>query len=197
MGLTEVGYRMRVNVADIKLETGSHKTVPVEVAVEPAELGGQPIQFDRPFEGEAEIWNVGDRLLVRAHLSGEALLQCSRCLSAFSMPLDISFEEEFVEGTEPAPGDEDDDDEEEMEESGRAVTYYAGDEIDLTQPLRENVLLEVPMKPLCDEDCRGLCASCGTNLNEGECQCTNTVLPDVDPRLAALKELLRKPDSKS
>lgn len=180
---------LRVNVADIKLETGSHKTVPVQIAIESTEEA----QFDRPFEGEAEIWNVGDRLLVKATVSGEALVPCSRCLTAFSVPLNVSFDEEFVQG-EPGAEDAADDDDEELGVE-RTVTYYQGDEIDLSDPLRENVLLELPMQPLCDEDCKGLCPTCGSNLNTETCQCTEATT--VDPRLAALKDLLRKPDSNS
>jgi uncharacterized protein len=180
---------MRVDVAELKLEAGSHKTVPVEVALEPVEIGGQSVQFDRPFKGEAEIWNAGDRLLVRATLSGEAQLACNRCLTDFSLPLETSFEEEFIEGQ---PGQ---DKEEDEAESLRAVNYYTGDAIDLSETLRDNVLLELPMKALCREDCAGLCPTCGTNLNEGSCSCVETT--SVDPRLAALEKLLRKPDSNS
>ena len=185
---------MKVNVDDIKLETGLHKTVPVQIAVESVEMAGQTVQFDRLFEGEAEIWNVGDRLLVKARVSGEATVECSRCLSPFNMPLEVTFEEEFVEGTANDQAQDDDGDDDEPEQ--RTVTYYSGDEINLSESLRENVLLELPMKPLCDEDCQGLCSTCGTNLNEGTCTCGEETQV-VDPRLAALKDLLRKPDTKS
>jgi uncharacterized protein len=178
---------MRVDVAELKLDEGSHKTVPVEVAVEPVEIGGESVKFDRPFKGEAEIWNAGDRLLVRATLSGEAQLPCSRCLTTFSLPLETSFEEEFIEGK---PGPDDDE-----AETGRTVTYYSGDAIDLSETLRDNVLLELPMQPLCREDCQGICPTCGTNRNEGSCSCVETT--SVDPRFAALEKLLRKPDSNS
>lgn len=186
---------MRINVAEIKLEAGNHKRFPVQVAVESIEMAGQVVQFDRPFEGEAEIWNAGDRLLVKAELSGEATLQCSRCLAPTTLPLDVSFEEEFIEGA-PAHEAEEDDEQETEVDAGRSVTYYSGDEIDLSETLRDNVLLELPMKPLCSEDCAGLCPGCGTNLNTGSCQCAEET-HTVDPRLAALKDLLRKPDSNS
>jgi len=185
---------VRINVAEIKLEAGNHKRFPVQVAVESVEMAGQAITFDRPFEGEAEVWNAGDRLLVKAEVSGEATLQCSRCLGPVTLPLDVSFEEEYVEGE---PADADDDEEQETEvDAGRSVSYYKGDEIDLSETLRDNVLLELPMKPLCSEDCAGLCPGCGTNLNTGSCQCAEET-HTVDPRLAALKDLLRKPDSNS
>ncbi|HWH71905.1 MAG TPA: DUF177 domain-containing protein [Candidatus Sulfotelmatobacter sp.] len=183
---------MRINVADIKLEAGNHKTFPVQVAVEAVEMAGQDVVFDRPFTGEAVIWNAGDRLLVQASVAGEATIQCSRCLAPVTLPLEVSFEEEFIEGT---PGEQEDELDSEAEDE-RNVTYFSGDEIDLSEPLRENILLELPMKPLCSDDCAGLCQTCGTNLNEGPCQCGEQTHA-VDPRLAALKDLLRKPDTNS
>lgn len=183
---------MRINVADIKLEAGSHKRFDLTASLEPVELGGQEFLFEQPFTGEAEVWNAGDRLLVKVELSGEARLQCSRCLTQYTEPMEISFEEEFVAG---APG-EGQTEEDEEDESGRTVSFYEGDEIDLTEPIRENILLELPMKPLCDEDCQGLCPTCGVNLNEAECKC-EAVAESVDPRLAKLKDLLGKPDSNS
>jgi len=184
--------QLRINVADIKLETGLHKRADLSVNLEPIELGGQEVLFDQPFTGSAEIWNLDDRLLVKARLSGEADLACSRCLSRYKEPVSISFEEEFV----PAGPDGADLEVQEDEESRRTVTPYSGDEIDLSEPVRENILLALPMKPLCREDCKGLCPRCGSDLNEGPCVCERTD-EAVDPRLAVLKDLLRKPDSHS
>lgn len=187
---------MRIGVVELKREPGSKITVPVQIALEPVEMSAQMVQFDRPFTGQAVIWNAGDRLLVQAELSGEALVVCSRCLTPFTLPLDVEFEEEYVEG---APGEaraenRDDEDEEDGFDEQRTITYYSGDEIDLTDSLRDNVLLELPMQPICSRDCKGLCPTCGTNLNEGACTCTghNEV---VDSRFDKLKDLLGKPDS--
>ncbi|MFQ5824407.1 MAG: DUF177 domain-containing protein [bacterium] len=60
-------------------------------------------------------------------------------------------------------------------------------EIDLTSDVRESLLLAVPMKVVCSDDCKGLCQTCGANLNEGDCQCVHE---DIDPRWEALKKLL-------
>ncbi|MGE5674995.1 MAG: YceD family protein [Mycobacterium leprae] len=177
---------MQVDIADLKLEAGRHKTVPVQVAVDSVEMGGQIFHFPDPFTGEAEIWNAGDRLLVQAKLRGEVVAECSRCLSPFRLPLKVAFDEEFVEGN---PEDE------RVAEEGdedRTLSYYQGDAIDLSDSLRENVLLELPMKPLCSEECKGLCPTCGTNLNEGPCKCTHTEA--VDPRFLELQKLLKRPD---
>lgn len=178
---------MRVDVADIRQETGSHKTVPLEVTLEPAEVSGQTVTFPTPFRGSAEIWNTGDRLLVQAKLSGEAVVPCSRCLTPFATPLSVSFDEEFVEGQPNSVTPRED------EEDQSIATAYQGDTIDLAESVRDNILLELPMKPLCRADCAGLCPTCGANLNEGGCSCEDT--STVDPRLAALERLLHKPDS--
>ncbi len=190
---------MRINVSELKKETGQRINVPVQITLESVELSGQPVEFNRPFTGEAEIWNVGDRLLVRAELAGEAVVQCSRCLTPFALPLEVSFEEEFMEGspsqqTHTERDDEDEDDDEGLDQQ-RTITYYTGDEIDLTDSLRDNVLLELPMQAVCKEECKGLCITCGSNLNEGACGCQEDEPQVVDSRFAVLKDLLRKPDS--
>jgi uncharacterized protein len=64
--------------------------------------------------------------------------------------------------------------------------HFEGDSIDLTEILREQIVLALPMYPRCKEDCRGLCSVCGANLNLGECGCDRS---EIDPRWAALKTL--------
>ncbi|HEY8345872.1 MAG TPA: DUF177 domain-containing protein [Symbiobacteriaceae bacterium] len=180
---------MQVDVADIKQEAGSHKTVPLQVALEPVEVSGQSVVFPEPFRGSAEIWNAGDRLLVKAKLKGKAEVLCSRCLTSFETPLNISFDEEFVEGPQEAVSPRED------EEELIIASTYEGDVIDLTDSIMDSILLELPMKPLCRPDCAGLCPTCGANLNAGPCGCGET--GQVDPRLAALQKLLEKPDANS
>jgi DUF177 domain-containing protein len=71
------------------------------------------------------------------------------------------------------------------------ISYYTGDGVLLEDVLREQILLAVPLKFVCREDCKGLCPVCGTNLNQGMCDCTR---PAGDPRWAALKDLRAKLD---
>ena len=65
---------------------------------------------------------------------------------------------------------------------------YESDLLDITEPVRESLLLAVPLQALCREDCRGLCPVCGADRNEGDCGCDTT---SVDPRLAALKQFIK------
>ena len=66
------------------------------------------------------------------------------------------------------------------------TAFYSNDQIDLGHLIVEQLQLAVPMKPLCDEACKGLCPQCGMNLNTGSCDCSQTW---EDPRLAALRNL--------
>ena len=74
----------------------------------------------------------------------------------------------------------------EVEDDDLETSYYGDDQIDLSELMREQFYLVLPMKPLCTEDCKGLCAQCGTNLNTGTCDCAPVW---EDPRLAALKAI--------
>jgi uncharacterized protein len=115
-------------------------------------------------------------------------LPCSRCLEPFVTPVDASFDLRYLPQTRNtgAPGGSDD--EREIEEDDLSTAFYANEEIDLGQLMREQFLLALPMKPLCGEDCKGLCPICGTNLNRGTCTCQRSW---DDPRLAGLKSLKR------
>jgi uncharacterized protein len=76
--------------------------------------------------------------------------------------------------------------EREIEEDDLTTAFYENDQIDLGQLMQEQLYLSLPMKPLCSDDCKGLCPLCGTNLNRGTCECQPN---REDPRFAALKNL--------
>ena len=112
-------------------------------------------------------------------------LSCGRCLEPFRLPVDSRFELRYhpiadaVAKTEHEVRDEDD----------FSTAYYENEQIDLEQLMREQFEMALPMKPLCTSDCKGLCPSCGTNLNRATCGCTRAW---DDPRFAALKALTTK-----
>jgi uncharacterized protein len=117
-------------------------------------------------------------------------LRCSRCLEPFALPLDAAFDLRYLPVGAAAPDDQETEDRE-LGEDDTAATFYEDDAIDLADLLREQFYLALPMKPLCRQDCRGLCPQCGTNLNTDTCQCQ---VRWEDPRLAGLKALI--PDRK-
>ena len=108
---------------------------------------------------------------------------CSRCLEPMVLPVDAAFDLRYQPHTENTG-----DGEREIEEDDLTTAFYRNDVIDLEQLMREQFYLSLPMKPLCVEDCKGLCSMCGTNLNRGACDCRHEF---EDPRFSALKELRR------
>jgi uncharacterized protein len=114
---------------------------------------------------------------VRAHLG----LPCGRCLEPFEWPVDAAFDLQYVPRVTAAAGAE-----RKLDDEDFSTAVYDDEAIDLGLLVREQCYLSVPMKPLCGEGCRGLCAQCGTNLNLGTCACVPRA---DDPRLAALREL--------
>jgi uncharacterized protein len=108
-------------------------------------------------------------------------LACSRCLEPYTLPVDQRFDLRYQPHAQNTGEGE-----REIEEDDLTTAFYANDEIDLGQLMREQFYLALPMKPLCSDDCKGLCPACGANLNRTTCDCSRSW---EDPRLAALKEL--------
>jgi uncharacterized protein len=121
------------------------------------------------------------RYRVAGHLTGAIELTCGRCVEPFTLPVATDFDLRYVPRVENAGEGE-----KEVEEDDLATAFYADDQIDLSELIMEQFHLALPMKPLCNEACKGLCPQCGTNLNTGSCDCKQEW---IDPRLAVLKKL--------
>ena len=109
-------------------------------------------------------------------------LECSRCVEPFEVTVDAEFDLRYLPLTENAGEGE-----REIAEDDLTTAYYREGVLDLADLLREQFMLALPMKPLHDEACRGLCPECGANLNRTDC---SHVPKWEDPRLAPLKALL-------
>jgi uncharacterized protein len=111
-------------------------------------------------------------------------LPCSRCVEPFLLPVENSFDLRYQpHAVNTGEG------EREIEEDDLTTAFYENDQIDLRELMREQFYLALPMKPLCQDDCKGLCSICGINLNRGTCDCKREW---EDPRLAVLKTLKRE-----
>jgi len=109
---------------------------------------------------------------------------CARCLEPVLHVVDRSFDLLYRPlGTDAGH------EELSITDAEAEIGYYEGASLLLEDALREQVLLALPLKTVCREDCKGLCALCGRNLNEGQCSCAERV---EDPRWAALKEIRDK-----
>lgn len=133
--------------------------------------------------GNVDMIRTNDGILVRANLYTTVELTCSRCLTQFSTPVRFQIDEEFhptldiVTGAR-LPQTEDDD---------TATQIDAHHLLDLTELVRQDLMLALPLVPLCRNDCQGLCPNCGKNWNDGDCDCQED---ELDPRFAVLKQLL-------
>lgn len=106
---------------------------------------------------------------IRAEGSCDILVSvtCSRCLAGFEQQLHTEFTLFFSPGSDVATDEE----EVELADHDLVSISYAGDEIDFAPYVSEQVIMELPYKPLCGQDCKGLCTVCGANLNSTECGC--------------------------
>ena len=136
-----------------------------------------------PVELSADVRKLGgDAFGVSGHVNARLELECGRCLEPFELPVEADFDLRYVPSIANSGNEE-----QEVGNEDLSVAFYREGMLDLVDLLREQFVLALPMKPLCGEDCRGLCPQCGTNLNKTQCACTPAW---EDPRLAALKSLL-------
>lgn len=108
-----------------------------------------------------------DHFRVAGTIETAARMGCSRCLAEFETGVRSAFTIFYTRQVNGA-GDED---EVELAEQDLVWATFAGDEIDLLGEVQEQVIMELPFKPLCREECRGLCSRCGADLNQGVCGC--------------------------
>jgi len=127
---------------------------------------------------ECLITRSGLTVYVRGNLKATISQECSRCLEPATIEVGGDFAYTLV------PEKEEFEEEIELTADELETSYYRGDFIDLKPLVCEQIVLQVPIKVLCSENCKGLCPRCGTNLNTGSCHCRSDV---VDDRLAVLK----------
>ena len=146
---------------------------------------GDPYRILAPVQLDFDVVKDKERFRLTGTVQTELELPCSRCLEPFRLPVDAAFDQRFLPAAAMAAEGE----EREVQDEDIDISYYRDDQIDLNELLREQFYLALPMKPLCSEDCKGLCPQCGTNLNTGTCDCAAGW---EDPRLAPLKGLVKR-----
>lgn len=163
--------QLKVSVAEILNRPGEYRDIDVrpvfeDVHTELAHVDATPISA--PLKAESVV----EGILVTGRVGASATMKCARCLEPLTAPVELDLCELFTTPGHELP----------EEEAYRAQ----GSEIDLEPMLRDALLLALPLNPVCSEDCKGLCATCGKNLNEGACGCVHD---DIDPRWAGLSAL--------
>ncbi len=177
---------MQFNVAQLlRAPTGASRHYEVD---EPASelqalLDGDGITLRSPIHGAVTLMHTTEGILVTGILDIIVETTCDRCLELFEVPVEIELEETFRPSIDI--------------KSGAALPRVAGEELatridehhilDLLEVVRQDTLLAIPMHPVCQPNCAGLCPQCGQNLNEGQCDCE---IDTIDPRWSKLQSLL-------
>jgi uncharacterized protein len=119
------------------------------IPVSELELDTDVVKFNGSINAKAQVTRITNAITVDLELSGVMVMFCSRCLEEFSLDLDKKLQ----------------------------FNYSADDRqsmLDINPDIREEIILDCPVKPLCSSNCKGLCPKCGVNLNEGGCSCAIT-----------------------
>jgi len=140
----------------------------------------EPLTCAQDVQVSCQLRRLGDNVFLEGSVDTALELACCRCLEAALLAVDATFRYTLV----PYPDHQDS--EVELGSEDLEFSYYVEDSIDLEPLVLEQILLQIPMRVLCRENCRGLCPRCGANLNEEACRCQG---PAVDERLAVLKNI--------
>jgi uncharacterized protein len=167
---------MKINVGSVGQAIGTSQSFHFNCPIAKISEDNETLWLDDNIEVQGEVVNNGRVLAVTGTIFGTAKGNCNRCLKEFVKPVEVSFAENYRQADDHVCMEGDD-------------VFFQGDEIDITDLVRETLLLSEPLKMLCSEECKGLCPKCGADLNTHPCSCERDV---IDPRLAALQQLLQK-----
>ncbi len=142
-------------------------------------------KFLTPIKTAVKASRIGDMIEIKGKFDTKVHLACSRCLNEYVTTLKSRFNLTYINRLLVEP---DDIGQEEIEISAQemGLIYFEGEEINLRDGIQEQVVMAFPIRALCREDCKGLCAACGADLNQGDCACDRK---PVSNKFAVLKNL--------
>jgi uncharacterized protein len=164
-------HGLTISVAEILGRPGAYRDIRLRKSLPGVRTALARVQNDLDADLRAE--SVVEGVLVTGEVRGQAVHQCARCLKQLPSGVEVEVCELYYGPGHEAPADED-------------AYSVKGVEIDLEPMLRDAVALALPLNPLCSEDCKGICARCGRDLNLKDCDCKEE---EGDPRWAALDAL--------
>ena len=169
---------MRIELENLEGGKGSFAHV-----YQPDELNpvDERVNLAGPAEVKGKVRLSGNEVFVEGHVDTRVQLECDRCLKPVELPVSADFALEYIPGEDYESSSAAALSEEEL-----SVSVFDGEAIDVDEIVKEQILLAVPARTLCREDCPGICPECGIDRNTGQCSCT---VEEVDPRWAALKSL--------
>ena len=173
-----MAFAMEIQVAQISEDEGLdiHHLYP-----EGEPVLGEDARLVGHTKVDVQATRAAEKVQLVGSVTATVAFECDRCLSSLAAKVEQSFDLLYL----PPLGMGD---EHELHDDDLSIAFYQGQAIDLDDLVREQVELTLPMARLCGEACRGLCAECGANLNEGQCACAAEA---IDPRWAALNDLTK------
>lgn len=150
---------------------------------EPEELvlDEEHARLTEPPEIAGRVSRSGHEVRVRGKINARAEVDCDRCLKAVTVPVETEFDVTYVPEDDYREGEA-----AELKEDDLSLSVYDGATIDVDELVREQLLLALPTRALCTEECKGLCPVCGADRNADACDCETK---EVDPRWAGLKAM--------
>jgi len=145
-------------------------------------------EFTSPIRVRLRAARIREIVEIEGIVQAAMRVTCGRCLMPFIYPLEAEFALTYT-GDRPGMSEAAEPEAKEMDASEVGLIYFQGEEIDLTEGIQEQVILSFPLRPLCREDCKGLCVRCGADLNQARCRCAPL---SAESPFAALSRL--KPD---
>ncbi|NLJ78966.1 MAG: DUF177 domain-containing protein [Tissierellia bacterium] len=164
---------MNIDLSQFHDERVSSISIRGEIEETRIDFNGREIQILEPIEYEGEIYRIDGEKLLHLYISYRYREACGRCLDSFIKGDSVGIEARLDEEVRAVADGEDD------------TIYYMDDKLNLRDHIIDAIILSLPMKPLCGENCKGLCPSCGVNHNTMECDC---ITDDIDPRFEKLKD---------
>lgn len=162
---------MKIFIGELIKKKSAQMDVHLNVDIQRIDDGIEEIEVKNPVKVDGVIYVAEEIIIFEAHIETELELTCSRCLQPFIMKFENDVNEKFTLNE----GHKDDD-----------VNFMDSDSIDITKIITDDIILSLPIKRLCKDDCKGLCQVCGANLNTTTCSCNKN---EIDPRLAKLKDI--------
>ncbi len=166
---------MKINISDLIFKKCDKISIETKVDIENIRRGCELIQLMKPVSVNGNLYRVEESILFSGTLDVAIQTECCRCLDEVITNKSISFDEIIKAENE--------------EETQDIIVDVENECFSLEDFVERLLILKLPMRFLCDHDCKGLCAQCGTNLNNSECSCDKG---NIDIRLVKLKELLKQ-----
>lgn len=166
---------MEINLSDIIKNDGSEKSFCETVAIEPVRYMGLEVSFGKA-EVRGSVKNISGAVELKAQVDGALSTSCARCMKPVEKTFCAQIAETLLQEGDRREGNDD-------------AVIFEGYSLPLDEIILNSILVSMPVRYLCKDDCMGLCQICGRDLNEGECGCRSE---EIDPRFEVLSKLCDK-----